>query len=88
MKWQSDYPNVKVGELVLLRDDIVQQGLWPLGRIENIYPGRDGKVRVADVQTKAGVYRRPVVKIYPLEEQTFNEVPRGEGMLQKETQNM
>ena len=55
----------------MLQDDTVQQGLWPLGRTENIYPGRDGIVHVVDVQTKAGVYRRLVVKIYPLEEQTF-----------------
>ena len=54
-----------------MQDDTVQQGLWPLGRTENIYPGRDGIVHVVDVQTKTGVYRGPVVKIYPLEEQTF-----------------
>ena len=74
VKWQSDCPSVKVAELVLLRDDTVRRGLLPLGRIGNIYPGRDGIVHGVDVRTKAGVYRRPVVKIYPLEEQTFNEV--------------
>ena len=38
----SDYPNVKVDELVLLRDDTVRQDLRPLERIENIYPGKYG----------------------------------------------
>ena len=74
VKWQSDCPSVKVAELILLRDDTVRRGLWPLGRIGNIYPGRDGIVHGVDVRTKAGVYRRPVVKIYPLEEQTFSEI--------------
>ena len=48
-----------------------------MGRFENIYPGIDGIVRVVDVQTKIGVYRRPVMKIHPLEEQTFDEIPQG-----------
>ena len=30
-------------------------------RIENIHPGRDSIVRVVDVRTKTGVYRRPAV---------------------------
>ena len=51
VKWQSDCPNVKVGELVLLRDDTVRRGLQPLGRIENIHTGGDGIVRVIDVRT-------------------------------------
>ena len=33
--------------------------------------------RVVDVRTKTDVYMRPIVKIYPLEEQTFDEVPQG-----------
>ena len=53
-----------------------------MGRTENIYPGRDGIVCVVDVRTKAAVYRRPIVKIYPVEEQTFNEVPQGGGNVQ------
>ena len=45
--------------------------------IGKIYLGRDGIVLIVNVQNKTGVYRRPVVKIYPLEEQTFDEVPQG-----------
>ena len=70
---------MKVGALVLMRGDTVRRSLWPLGRIENTYPGRDDIVRVVTVRTKTGVYRRPVVKMYSLEEQTFNEVHHGGG---------
>ena len=53
---------------MLLRDDTVLQSLWPLGRIENTYPGGDCIVPVANVQTKTGVCRRPVTKIDLVEE--------------------
>ena len=56
-----------------------------MGRIENIHPSRDGIVHAVDVRTKTGVYRRPVVKIYPLEEQMFNEVPQGGGNVTEST---
>ena len=41
----------------------MRRRLWPLGRIEKNYLGGDGII-------KTSVYRRPIVKIYPLEEQT------------------
>jgi hypothetical protein len=31
------------------------------------YPGKDGAVRVVDIKTSKGVYRRPVVKLIPLD---------------------
>jgi hypothetical protein len=40
---------------------------WPLGRIIQTYPGKDGQVRVADVKTKTGTYRRPVIKLIKLD---------------------
>ncbi|UYV76985.1 hypothetical protein LAZ67_14002708, partial [Cordylochernes scorpioides] len=40
---------------------------WPMAKIEELIPGRDGKIRVARVKTKRGVLMRPIQKIYPLE---------------------
>ena len=54
-----------------------------MGRTEKTYPGGDGITRVVDVRTKGDVYMRPIVKIYPLEEQTFDEVPQGGGNITK-----
>ena len=62
-------------------DDTVRWGLWPLGRIENTYSGGDRIVRVVDEQTKTGVCRRPAVKVYQLEEKTFDEIPQGGGIV-------
>ena len=56
---------------MLLKDEAVCQRNWPLGRVENIYPGADGKSQVVDVFVKGRTYRRPVTRfIYLLEEET------------------
>ena len=76
-KWLKEDKNIEIGDLVMLQEDNVKRGSWPLGRIENIYPGSDGVVQIVDVRTKSGVYSRPVVKIYPLEDRFVDEVPQG-----------
>ena len=55
VKWHVDDKSVKVGDLVLLREDNVKCGSWPLRRIEQVHPGQDGIVRVVNVRTKTGV---------------------------------
>ena len=44
---------------------------WKLGRIEAVYPGKDGLVRVVDVRTKGVVKRRPISRISPLESEMY-----------------
>ncbi|CAD7078688.1 unnamed protein product [Hermetia illucens] len=39
---------------------------WPLARIIRTYKGDDGKVRVTDVQTVTGVWKRPIHKLASL----------------------
>ena len=40
---------------------------WPLARIVEIHPGKDGKVQVATIETAKGrYYRHPIVKMVPL----------------------
>ena len=41
---------------------------WNLGRISKVMPSSDGVVRVVEIRTKSGLYTRPVVKLYRLEE--------------------
>ena len=67
-KWREKVPNLKVGTLVIVREDGIKRGKWPLGRVTKIKPGDDGEVRVVDVRTKDGEYTRPVSKLYPLED--------------------
>ena len=43
------------------------QGHWPLGRIVEVYPGKDGHVRVAKVQVGKEKFLRPITKLCQLE---------------------
>ena len=48
--------------------DTLSRGLWPLARGTRIVLGDDGKVRSAEVETKAGaLIIRPVTKLCSLE---------------------
>ena len=42
-------------------------GHWPLGRIVEVYQGKDGHVRVAKVQVGKSQLTRPISKLCPLE---------------------
>ncbi|GBP69531.1 hypothetical protein EVAR_88432_1 [Eumeta japonica] len=53
---------LKIGDVVLIADNTLRN-TWPRGVITAVYPGTDGVTRVADVQTKNGVLRRPTKKI-------------------------
>ena len=58
--------NVSVDDVVVVREDGMVPTLWPLARVVRVYPGKDGLVRVVDVKTSKGVYKRPVTKLVVL----------------------
>lgn len=62
-KWHDPTRNLKPGDVVILREDGVSVNNWPLGRIQEAFPGDDGLVRVATVKTAKGTYKRPAVKM-------------------------
>ena len=66
-KWTEKTRNLRVGETVLIADPSVPRGSWPLARVTKTFPGQDGLVRVVEVNTLKGVYKRPVTKIVRLE---------------------
>ena len=44
------------------------RGHWPLGRVQEVYPGKDGHVRAVKVQVGQGhALVRPIARICPLE---------------------
>ncbi|XP_059049486.1 uncharacterized protein LOC131844585 [Achroia grisella] len=65
------FKNFKVDDIVLLVDPDLPRGVWPMGRVTGVFPGKDGVVRVADVATKGGTLRRPVRKLALLHEDTI-----------------
>lgn len=62
-KWVIERKNLATNMMVLLKDENQPPLRWPLGRIVATHPGKDGKVRVVEVQTKEGLYTRAVSKI-------------------------
>ncbi|XP_047538689.1 uncharacterized protein LOC125072207, partial [Vanessa atalanta] len=65
-KWTESRNNVKIGSLVVLKEDNLPPLQWRLGVIENTHLGKDGVVRVVSVRTAQGVCKRAVVKVCPL----------------------
>ena len=66
-KWYRDQRNVRVGDVMLVVSTDTARGKWPLGRVLEVYPGKDGHVRVAKIQVGNGTLMRPVTKLCPLE---------------------
>jgi len=46
---------------------------WLRGIITATYPGKDGQVRVVDVKSQLGIFRRPATKICVLDITTDGE---------------
>jgi len=62
-KWSRPNYQIEKEDLVLIVDQNTPCGLWPMGRVLNVYPGDGGVVRVADVKTRTGLYTRLVTKL-------------------------
>ena len=67
-KWTTVEENLKTNEIVLVADDLLPRGQWPLGIIVEPLPGSDGLVRSAKVKFQGTVKTRPIVKLCRLEE--------------------
>ncbi|XP_055948336.1 uncharacterized protein LOC129981504 [Argiope bruennichi] len=60
----------KVGEVVTVEVTNQKRLNWLLGKTTEIFPGKDGSVRLVKVKTKNGEFLRPVQRLYALEIQT------------------
>lgn len=59
--------SVKLDQIVLIGNDFSKRIEWPLGRVIEVIPGKDGRIRLARVKTLRGELLRPVQRLYPLE---------------------
>ena len=69
-KWTRPGHEPQVGEVVLLDDEPRSRNEWPLARVLEVYPGRDGLVRsvLLFIKWSDKPIRRDVRKIYHFEE--------------------
>ena len=66
-KWQKETAPIQVGDIVLVSEDNVSRGKWPLGRVEKVHLGKDGLVRTATVRVQKSILTRPVQRLHRLE---------------------
>ncbi|XP_052750491.1 uncharacterized protein LOC113515828 [Galleria mellonella] len=67
-KWRIPDRQLQINDLVLLKEDNSPPMCWRMGRICSLFPGQDGVVRVVEIKTAAGNFRRAVKYICPLME--------------------
>lgn len=66
-KWRHNpEKSLKIGTLVLLKEDNIPAMQWSMGRITELHPGDDGLVRVVTLRTANHTYKRSVRHICPL----------------------
>ena len=62
-KWNAEKRNVRVDDVVIVQDPNAVRGKWTIGRVINVYPGKDGRVRNVKLKTPTTEYQRPITKI-------------------------
>lgn len=62
-KWCKKTENIKINDMVLLRDERLPPTKWALARVLATHPGADGLVRVVTIKTSSGEFKRPVAKL-------------------------
>ena len=64
--WKTSRPNLRVGDVVVVKDETLRQRSWPLALIVRTYPGKDNLVRVVDIRCHDKIFRRPIHKLEKL----------------------
>ena len=62
-KWNQQLPPITVGELVWVLRDFTPCGIWPTGRVEAVFPGRDRQTRKCSLKRGYGTFERPAVSL-------------------------
>ncbi|GFW52247.1 hypothetical protein TNCV_2426941 [Trichonephila clavipes] len=68
-KWHFEKKNAKIGDMVIIKEDNLPSCQWSLGRINNIYPGKDSKIdRTGKLMQSGGCMEKssPLVVNYPV----------------------
>ena len=71
-KWLIPLKNLRVNQVVLLKEDNLPPLKWSLARIIEIADSPDGKVRLVKIRTQDGIFLRSISKICPLPDDDFS----------------
>lgn len=71
--------SIHLGDIVLIEERNAPRQMWKLGRVIQLFQGKDGKVRSCEVRTSAGTtLRRPIQLLYHLEAPDSHALPVGD----------
>lgn len=62
-KWAKSYRSLKIGDMVFIKNEITPPSQWLMGRIVQVFPGPDGRVRSCEVKTAKSQLIRPVTRV-------------------------
>ncbi|XP_049329393.1 uncharacterized protein LOC111189354 [Astyanax mexicanus] len=65
-KWRTEKQDLQLEDTVMIIDPQLPRALWPVGRVTQVFPGADKRIRSADVQVKDRTYTRPVARLVSL----------------------
>lgn len=65
-KWQTESANLQVGDVVMIVDNQLPRAMWPVGKVSQVFPGPDPRIRSAEVTVKGRTYVRPVARLISL----------------------
>ena len=77
-KWKTNSQNLKIGELVLLKNLQLSPLKWPLARVCETHPGKDTLVRVVTLKTKNGLSKHSITQLVRLPFSVESSIQRGE----------
>lgn len=66
VKWKLISKDLQPNTMVVVKEEDTPPLKWRLGRILEVFPGKDGIARVANIKTSTGIIRRCFSKICPL----------------------
>ena len=62
-KWNNVKRNLRVGDVVLIKQENTARNVWPLARIVEVYPDAKGFVRSVKLRTATTTLDRPISKL-------------------------
>ena len=65
-KWNHQKRNIKVGDVVIIKDESNHRNDWKLGRVVDVNRSDDGNVRSCKLKTSSGEFVRPIAKLVSL----------------------
>ncbi|XP_041451954.1 uncharacterized protein LOC121405351 [Drosophila obscura] len=81
-KWRTPKPSLAVADVVLVKVENLPPMKWPLARLVELLPGRDGVARVAVLKNASEITKRAVNKLclLPLKDAVENKASTGGSM--------